>query len=109
MTSLAAKPLPFTVVRYRCPFERCSHTRSKKAVIAKHIERCWHNPATRSCLTCDHFRPAYGGCWADPGCNCDSPETCAVGEDLESELHTGCPSWRPDPTITANGNHLEST
>jgi hypothetical protein len=87
-------PEPVTVTRWRCPF--CHRSRSAKSATAAHIERCWLNPAVRSCKTCAHYEyePPGDPCEAGRPCSCNAGhEGCGAGVDLTSGQvpRTGCP------------------
>ncbi len=94
-TAVTVEPERVEVVRWRCPFCRRSHSGRGRA--REHMTRCWFNPAARSCKTCVHFQEATSSCYADPSCNCASPEICSAGVDLEklSKLPIHCPKWEP--------------
>jgi hypothetical protein len=89
-------PIPVVVTRHQCPY--CRRTWSKSAAATAHIARCWHNPAARSCKTCQHFTPADsdGPYPEHPGW----PEDCEDGRDITAGLPVGCPQWTPteEPT-----------
>lgn len=101
-------PEKIQVTRYRCP--HCRKSWSAKRATLEHMGRCWLDPQNRSCRTCDHFRPGYGG--TDSGWNegWHQKEHCAVGIELhpvpdddvldsdvtvepEKGLPLHCPSW----------------
>ena len=44
------EPIPKQVTRWSCP--HCHRSWSKRRSASDHIERCWFNPANRSCKTC---------------------------------------------------------
>lgn len=89
MTEIVAEPLVREVKRYVCPFCRRGHSTRRNA--QHHIDGCWRNPVTRSCLTCALFRP---GDWS-------ALNTCGAGLDFPSHpyregdktLATNCPKW----------------
>jgi hypothetical protein len=93
------EPIRYTSVRYRCPF--CTRNRSRKQTIADHAERCWSNPANRTCRTCAHFEPSHDACECKPGCNWGNngqpnPDSCGEGLDLpDNAPNVQCPSWEP--------------
>ncbi|MFE2710560.1 hypothetical protein ACFXKI_00865 [Streptomyces mirabilis] len=94
-------PIPVVVTRYRCP--HCPTSRAKKAAAQAHVDRCWHNPAVRSCKTCVHFDPGGDACGCEPGCNWGAsgptPPSCGAEVPLPEDYRpvTGCPSWQPRP------------
>lgn len=96
MTSTA--PITLTVTRYRCPF--CTRSRSRKATTEQHVARCWRNPETRSCLTCEHYDAGGDACGCEPGCNWGAsgpvPPSCGVGLPLgeNSQPVSCCPQWQ---------------
>jgi hypothetical protein len=88
------------VTRYQCP--HCTRSRSRKSATVEHIARCWHNPAARSCKTCDHYDQGSNGCIDDYYCNCASGEKCWAGVDLsDGQLRIHCPKWSPADDIEA--------
>jgi hypothetical protein len=99
VTAVIAEAVPesITVTRWRCPF--CHRSRSSKRATAEHIERCWLNPAVRSCKTCANREPGGDACGCEPGCNWGSPpggipDSCTAGVDRsDGEIKTGCPLW----------------
>jgi hypothetical protein len=87
-------PVPVTVHRYRCLY--CRHLRVKRATAVAHLTRCWHNPANRTCLTCDHYAPPLEGDRTSP----PEPATCHAANGPR-DLPTGqrfpmthCPLWQ---------------
>lgn len=94
-------PIPFIVTRFRCPF--CRRTRSSKKRTADHIGRCWSNPETRGCKTCEHYELVETGEHCFPGrpCNCnDGYEGCAVGVSLAGHGTDGDDDYvRPGPIV----------
>lgn len=91
-----AAPEAFTTTRHRCPF--CRRSWAHRAAAARHVARCWLNPAARSCKTCAIFEPAHDACGCEPGCNWGSPsggvpDSCAAGVDLDGTVKTACPLW----------------
>jgi hypothetical protein len=82
-------PTSFVVTRWRCSF--CAVTRSSKSGAKKHIERCWYNPAVRSCKTCANYEPAE----SDPETGYHSDEWCHAGVELPGYplLPLHCPKW----------------
>lgn len=88
MTAVAL-PIPVVVTRHQCPF--CRITRAKKAAMAAHIARCWHNPAAKACKTCRHYEPPQSGPYdEDPGW----PEGCGAGCRIDHRLKSDCPLWQ---------------
>lgn len=90
------EPVPVMVRRYECPF--CHRRRSARATTARHIARCWLNPAVRSCKTCVHFEEVPDGepCFPGRPCTCNQGYVdCAAGVSLafENTPRTGCPLW----------------
>ncbi len=87
-------PIPVTVRRYRCPY--CRHQRARRAAAIAHLQRCWHNPAARACLTCDHYAPPHEKDRINP----PEPAACyAAGspEPLPTDERfplTHCPLWQ---------------
>ncbi|MFK0182021.1 hypothetical protein ACIQVR_39425 [Streptomyces xanthochromogenes] len=90
-------PVLVRVTRYACP--HCSRSRSRKAATAAHIDRCWHNPANRTCKTCEHFDPGGDTCGCEPGCNwgASGPDmpSCNARVPLPADFTpvTNCPEW----------------
>ena len=93
---LLPAPEPFTTIRWRCPY--CPRTYSNKYRAQRHIARCWHNPAARSCKTCAHYQPGY----SEPEVGWVEPESCEAGVDLTTAaednqgrptLPVDCPLW----------------
>lgn len=83
-------PITKRVLRHYCPF--CSRGHQKLNAAARHIERCFKNPAARSCKTCALYEP---GERADlignyPGC----AEACGEGLSMRP-MPTACPKWLP--------------
>jgi hypothetical protein len=78
-----AQPEAITVTRYRCPF--CHRSRAKKQATAAHIQRCWHNPANRTCKTCPFYSSDRDGEYCD---NDAAPE----GDEFPV---VACPAWQP--------------
>lgn len=80
------EPVRAVVVRWRCPF--CSRSHSDRPRTRRHMERCWLNPANRSCKTCAFFSIDY-----------DEPDVgyVGVGEQCGKGLPPQAPSEsRPD-------------
>lgn len=71
-----AEPIPFRVLRYRCP--HCARTASRPGKTREHMARCWLNPEVRACKTCKHFEQDPG----EPDVGLMGGEGCAVGVDL---------------------------
>lgn len=95
--TVTLEPVPFTVTRYRCPL--CARSRSAKKATAEHIARCWQNPATRACKTCEHFTdvPDEGPCIPGQGCACNQGyQQCEAGvaDVAAGRIMTGCPLWK---------------
>jgi hypothetical protein len=64
------------------------------------VDRCWHNPDTRACKTCDNFEEPGGGEQCIPGrdCGCNVyDESCAAGVGLGDGIVSGCPQWSGRP------------
>jgi hypothetical protein len=61
------QPIPFRVIRYRCP--HCPRTGAVKARIVEHIGSCWTNPKARGCKTCANYEGWADACGCEPGCN----------------------------------------
>jgi len=70
---------------YQC--DHCVKYLKTKHLIKKHEARCFYNPATKSCITCDHFSPNVDG---EVGRYCE-----AKRKDLK-KLRTGCPIHRSE-------------
>ncbi|WP_280244979.1 hypothetical protein [Nocardia abscessus] len=99
-----ADPVAYTVVRHRCVF--CRYSRTRRATVADHIERCWHNPQTRTCRTCASFVPAGAGRDCVPGrpCSCDDTDAfCEEGVTLPADglPVIACPRWNSKETDRA--------
>lgn len=75
-------PIKTTVVRYKCP--HCNRHFSRKKACAAHIERCFLDPANRTCRTCEHHH------WEDPFR--DTQELCSVSMPKEFPVVL-CPLW----------------
>ena len=75
-------PIAVKVTRYQCP--HCRMTRANKNAAARHIARCFKNPAARGCKTCAAFSPADG---------IDCRELCDEGQDIKSGIKMHCPLW----------------
>lgn len=71
------EPVRAVVVRWRCPF--CGRSHSDRPRTRRHMERCWFNPAAKSCKTCRFFQPAISDCAGTPGCGCGNEELCHKG------------------------------
>lgn len=58
----------------------------------RHEARCFHNPETKSCATCEHYLPGEAYRYDPP-----EPWACAEGvRNLDKEgLTTNCPQWKP--------------
>jgi hypothetical protein len=96
---VSAEPLVerIVVARFRCP--HCRRSWSSKQAASVHVERCWHNPAARSCKTCANYEPAGDGSQCVPGrrCSCNiHNEACAAGIGLADGLVSDCPSYQRD-------------
>lgn len=98
---MTAEPIATTVKRWKCP--HCNRHFSRKPSAIAHVERCWLDPAKRTCRTCVHHVRAYtapASDWCFPGrqCDCnDMDEHCdAPAADPDAELVfpvIGCPLW----------------
>jgi hypothetical protein len=81
-------PIEKLVVRWCCPF--CPRESAEKSPMAKHIPKCWHNPAVKACFSCAHrVRPAQKG--APAGCKAG----CTMPAGTDPVTH--CPKWEPYP------------
>ena len=81
--------IPVRTTRYQCP--HCRRTWAHRWPAEKHIDRCFKNPAARSCKTCALYEPReaaehYTGY---PGC----PESCGAGVSLTDGLQVHCGHW----------------
>ena len=96
-----AEPIEYTTKRYRCP--HCPRSLAKRSAMVVHIDRCWYNPAARSCKTCRHLEPP--DCCGEPqayGCYtpmCPTEPTCVRGVELPAAgepnagVVIGCAEW----------------
>lgn len=68
----------------------CEHCRKRiyrsKAACVRHERRCYWNPVTRACVTCDHFDSEISGCTRQPGHE-------GTLKRLPFGLTYGCPRW----------------
>jgi len=77
---------------YRC--EYCPRTRPyvTPRAIAAHESRCFHNPETHSCATCENLRHSH-----KPGARkgyVTDAWSCTADAPL-APLTTNCPAWKP--------------
>lgn len=70
------EPIRKPVVRWECP--HCHRTWARRSATTEHMARCWRNPATRSCFTCEHREEPSGDGIVEPF----SPEGCRLGVPL---------------------------
>jgi len=82
-----------TVTAYKCEF--CHHGRpyASQSACAAHEDRCFHNPATRSCATCKHADIVVVPVDGRPGYV--TTETHCKARKPGEPLTTLCPSWKP--------------
>jgi len=88
-----AEPIPTTVKRWKCPF--CNRHESRKRKAVEHVERCWLDPAKKTCRTCAHHIEASTGdpCYAGGLCLCNTVEEgCEVSEPERFPV-VSCPLW----------------
>jgi hypothetical protein len=87
---VSAEPIAITVRRFKCPF--CAASRSVKKAAAAHIDRCWRNPATRTCKTCQFF---YPGDPAEPEVGYPGmPPSCMAGQEFPTDgPMVDCSTW----------------
>ena len=83
----------YKINAYHC--DHCKKYSSSKGVITKHEKVCFHNPSTRSCVTCEHID------WADNPFE-DLETKCLAGIEIgvkgkepftRPSLHTNCANW----------------
>ena len=95
------------VIRYICDY--CNKGFWKKSDAAEHEKKCFHNPETRSCLSCKHFYNRivnigfgdYDNMIKETYCdNYDKHLVCKrhleseeYDEELEMGFRTKCVSW----------------
>lgn len=82
-----SEPIKTTVVRYKCPY--CNRHRAKRDAVVEHIARCWKNPATRSCLTCQWRVAPY----SEPEVGYNEPEGCELEYTPPAFPTSNCPGW----------------
>jgi hypothetical protein len=90
MSTASAFAIPYSTVRWQCPF--CRRTRASRAAAERHIPRCFRNPASRGCKTCVYYEPGEDG---DPG-GYPYPGTregCGEGIDISQGLKRLCETW----------------
>jgi hypothetical protein len=90
---MPTEAVPITVKRFRCPC--CKRSWANKHATTRHIQRCWHNPETKSCKTCVYFQPFEDGYHGDPG-DLGILEGCGEGVDISAGLVSNCEKWEPD-------------
>lgn len=84
-------PLAVMVRRYECP--HCGWRRADKTLVARHIARCWHDPAMRTCRSCVFFERGHAE-ETDYGWR-EVPDACALGEPVEPRHPViACPLWK---------------
>lgn len=87
------QPERIQVTRWRCP--HCGRSRANRADAARHMARCWYNPAARACKTCAHYEidesePDVGYVGQGDVCNQKLNDEYI---DLRPGLVNGCPFW----------------
>lgn len=82
-------PIAVKVTRYLCAY--CNRGRSTKSACAKHMERCFKNPALHGCKTCAFFKTPPTRKVGTP----QSPASCKAGFNLRPGLVTQCRKWAP--------------
>lgn len=113
---MTAEPIPFRVLRYRCP--TCPRTASSKARMVEHIGRCWLNPEARGCKTCKHFEPQgpenADGCRAGvdltgrPACTgCGGANWLPTGEIFRPRFAMGGPVYAQCPDCGGDGAEIK--
>jgi len=75
------------ITAYKC--DNCKKVTVTKQGMKKHEAKCFWNPDTKSCMTCDNFTPD----------DYEAPRLCSRGMDLQKGLNTGCPSYKIDPVL----------
>lgn len=84
--------MPLKRTAWACQFGCRNRLLSSRTGMEAHERRCFWNPATRSCATCEHFFPGSVSPFPD-----DPPEPWACAEsvrDFDKEgLTTNCPRW----------------
>lgn len=93
--------IEYVTTRHRCTW--CRKSWGSRALVEKHLPRCWYRPANQGCKTCIHFVPTEPYYSRDePG----GPEHCAAGislasphglrnilGDLQTEPKLHCTTW----------------
>lgn len=83
----------------------CEHCHKKRLInktqMKKHEEKCYYNPKTKSCITCNNFESEApyreyhdevpGGAYE----YFDGYRECEVGLNIQDKLKTNCCSWKP--------------
>lgn len=84
--------MPRPVRAFACDFKCGKAVVTSRPGMARHEARCFRNPATRSCQTCDNYCPAYRG-----SNHTDDPsEDHYCGAEVDPQLEpfkTRCESW----------------
>jgi len=70
--------MPVKRIVWRCSY--CNkHVRAKKSAVTWHEERCFKNPESRSCITCEHLDREV-----------DGKRYCEEEINIEERLMTQC-------------------
>ena len=84
------QPVPKKLIAYSCEYGCRRNVLTSKKSMAEHELRCFHNPKTMSCATCENL------CVDDEG-SCDyrgdihfTETTCMAGCDISKKLKTDC-------------------
>jgi hypothetical protein len=82
-----------TLLAYKCSFCIRARPYASRSACAAHETRCFDNPTTRSCATCEHLVHSYVPA-AREGCVKDA-WSCAAS-DLLNPLTTECHDWEQE-------------
>lgn len=92
---MSAEVERYEAIRHRCTM--CRRSWSSVTPARAHVaDGCYRDPATRTCATCHHYRPAELGGYEDQSGNPQACEARVPIDDLAlPDLPKGCAVWEP--------------
>lgn len=84
--------MPIKVIAYSCEYKCGYKVQTKKSRVVEHEERCYYNPANKSCVTCKHFDSYMdsNGMEDTPQLHTWRENVCGLELMYDNQLRTGC-------------------